>query len=111
MRLLVDDLEHGFAEGADELLRINRPDAADHARAEIFLDPLDRRWRRSLQERGFEMDAMRPIVNPRPARLDELAGRDHRGRANDGDEIALPAGFDTQNAEAVLGVMERDAVD
>jgi hypothetical protein len=31
--------------------------------------------------------------------------------ANEGDEIALAAGFDTQNAEAVLGVMERDAVD
>jgi hypothetical protein len=31
--------------------------------------------------------------------------------ANDGDEIALVAGFDAQNAEAVLEVMERDAVD
>jgi hypothetical protein len=30
--------------------------------------------------------------------------------ANEGDEIALAAGFDTQNAEAVLGVVERDPV-
>jgi hypothetical protein len=44
---------------------------------------------------------MRAVVDPRPARLDELAGRDHCGMANEGDEIALAAGFDTQNAEAV----------
>jgi hypothetical protein len=31
MRLLLDDIEHGFAEGSYELLRIDRPDAADHA--------------------------------------------------------------------------------
>jgi hypothetical protein len=31
--------------------------------------------------------------------------------ANDGDEIALAAGFDAEHAEAVLGVMEGDAVD
>jgi hypothetical protein len=39
--LLLDDVEHGLAEGAHELLRINRPDAADHPGAEIFFDPLD----------------------------------------------------------------------
>jgi hypothetical protein len=49
-RLLLDDIEHGFAEGAHELLCIDRPDAADHARAEILLDPLDRGGRRSLEE-------------------------------------------------------------
>ena len=31
--------------------------------------------------------------------------------SDDGDEIALATSFDTQNAEAVLGVVERDAVD
>src|ERR1700758_5615440 len=65
-RLLLDDLEHGFAEGAGEGVRVDRPETADHPGAEIFLDPLDRRWRRSLQERGFELDAMRGslIQNP-----------------------------------------------
>ena len=28
-----------------------------------------------------------------------------------GDQIARASGFDTQNAEAVLGIVERDAVD
>ena len=50
---------------------------------------------------------MRAVVDPAPACLDELAGRDHRGM----DEIALTSCFDSQHAEAVLGVMEGDAVD
>jgi hypothetical protein len=31
--------------------------------------------------------------------------------ADDGDRIALPARFDPQRAEAVLRIVERDAVD
>src|SRR5262249_20416334 len=110
-RLLLDDLEHGFAENAHELLRIDRADAADHAGAEIFLDPLDCRRCRGLKERGPELDTVSPIVDPGPARLDELAGRDYRGMAEDGDDIPLTAGFDPQDAEAVLVVVERDALD
>src|SRR6202022_933934 len=37
-RLLLDDVEHGVAESAHQLLGVDRPDAADHARAEILLD-------------------------------------------------------------------------
>src|SRR5712671_1781544 len=40
-----------------------------------------------------------------------LANRDHRRVAEDGDQVALPAGFDTQDAEAVLVVVEGDALD
>jgi hypothetical protein len=54
---------------------------------------------------------MGAVVDPGAIRLDELTGRDHRRMAKDGDQIALAAGFDTQNTEAVLGVVERDAVD
>jgi len=109
--LLLDDVEHGFPEGAHELLRINRPNATNHAGAEIFLDPLDCRRCRSLEERGAKLDAMRAVIGPRPARLDELACRDHRRMADEGDEIALAAGFDPQHAKAVLGVVERDPID
>ena len=57
------------------------------------------------------MDTVRAVIGPGPARLNELAGRDHRGMADEGDEIALTASFNPQHAEAVLGVMEGDAVD
>src|SRR5260370_22868464 len=110
-RLLLDDVEHGIAKGPHELLRIDRPDTADHAGAEIFLDPLNRRWRRSLEERGFELDTVGAVVDPASARLDELAGRDHCGVAEDRDQVALPAGFDAEHAEPVLFVVERDALD
>jgi len=110
-RLLLDDVEHGFAEGAHELLRIHRPDPADHPGPEIFLDPLNRRWGRSLEERGLELDTVGMVVDPGPARPDELAGRDHRGVAENRDQVALPASFDPQDAEAVLRVMECDALD
>jgi hypothetical protein len=108
--LLFDDVEHGFAEGAHELLRIDRPDAADHAGAQIFLDPLDRRRRNGFEELSFELDAMRAIVDPAAINLDELADRDHSGVADEGDETALAACPDSQHAKAVLGLLERDAV-
>src|SRR5215813_14116319 len=54
---------------------------------------------------------MRAVVDPGSAHLDELASRDHSGVAKDGDQVALAAGFDTQNAEAVLRVVEGHPVD
>src|SRR6266436_4057214 len=71
------DLEHGIAESAHQLPRVDRPDATDHARAEILLDPLGRRRRCGLEERGFELDAVGAVIDPDSARLNELAGRDH----------------------------------
>ena len=43
--------------------------------------------------------------------MDELAGRNHRGVAENRDQVALTAGLDTQDAEAVLVVVEGDALD
>ena len=38
----LDDVEDLFPKGFDHFLGIDRPDAADHSRAQIFLDPVDR---------------------------------------------------------------------
>ena len=73
-RFLLDDVEHGLAKGAHELLGIDGPDAADHARAEVLLDPLDRRRRRDLEKRGSELNAVNAVIHPGPACLNELAG-------------------------------------
>jgi hypothetical protein len=54
---------------------------------------------------------MRPVIDPGAVRLDELAGRDHRRVTENGDQVALPAGFDAQHAEPVLFVVEGDALD
>src|SRR5262249_5174060 len=47
-RLLFDDVKHCLTESAYELLCVDRSNAAEHTGGEIFLDPLDRRRRRSL---------------------------------------------------------------
>ena len=36
-----DDVEDLLSKGLDHLLGVDRPDAPDHARAQIFLDPVD----------------------------------------------------------------------
>src|ERR1700730_13367052 len=109
-RLLDAIIEDGLIEDTRDV-RVDRPDNADHARAEIFLDPLNRRRRRSLEERGSELDAMRAVVDPGSARLDELTGRDHRSVAENRDLVSLPAGFNRQDGEAVLLVVVGDALD
>jgi len=65
---------------------------------------------RRLEERSPELNTVSAVVDPGAARLDELAGRDHRGMAKDGDQVALAARLDPQHAEPVLLVVERDAL-
>ena len=62
--LLLDDVEHGLAEGRDQLLGVHRADAADHAGAEILLDALQRGRRGRLQEGGLELQAVGAVVDP-----------------------------------------------
>jgi hypothetical protein len=45
------------------------------------------------------LDAVGTVVDPGPTCLDELAGRDHCGVADDGDQVALSASFGAQHAE------------
>jgi hypothetical protein len=46
-----------------------------------------------------------------PARLHGLPCRDRRAVAENRDQVALPAGFDTHDAEAVLVVVKGDPLD
>ena len=57
------------------------------------------------------MDSVRAVIDPGSARLNELAGRDHRRVTEDGDQVALAAGFDVQHAEPVFFVVKGDALD
>jgi len=53
---------------------------------------------------------MRAVVLPRPARLNELAGGNHRRVAANGDQIALTPRLHPQYAEPGLLVVEGDAL-
>jgi hypothetical protein len=54
---------------------------------------------------------MRAVVDPAPAGLDELAGRDHRRVTEDGYQVVLAAGFDAQDTGPILFVVKSDALD
>ena len=110
-RRLLDDVEDLLAERLDQLLGVDRADALDHARGEVLLDPLGGSGRCRSQEIGAELHAMCPIVDPPAARLDELAGADRRGMADDGDQIALAARLHPQDTEAAVLVVEGDPLD
>jgi hypothetical protein len=109
--VLFDHIEHGLAECLDQLLGIDRADAADHARTEIFLDPLQRGRQRGAQESGAELHAVGAVIDPVPGRLQEFAGRDAGGMADDGNQVPVAARLDAQNAEPVLGIVERHPLD
>jgi hypothetical protein len=67
----------------------DRADAVAHTGAEIFLDALGRRRQHLLEKRGSKLDAMRAVVLPLPARLDELRAEIIAALAKHGDQITL----------------------
>ena len=79
--------------------------------AEVLLDALGRGRRRRAEKMGAKLYTVRPVVDPPPARLHELAGADGRSVADDRDQIAMAACLDPQHAEAALLVVEGDALD
>jgi hypothetical protein len=52
---------------------------------------------------------MGAVIDPFARCGGPLAGRDHRGMPNLGDQFAVAARLDLQNAEAVLVIVVRDA--
>jgi hypothetical protein len=92
-------------------LAVDRPDPADHARAEILLNALERRGWCRTQKARLELEPVGAVVYPCARRLDELAGADRRRVSNDSDQVALASRLDTQDTEAVVGIVERDPLD
>ena len=110
-RLRLDDVEHLLTERPDHLPGIDRPDAADHAGAEVFLDTLDRRGLRGAHKARLELLTMGAVIDPFPRCGDPLPGRDHGSVADDRHEIAMAACLDAQNAKPVIGIVERHSLD
>ena len=105
-RRTLDDIEDLVAERLNEPFGIDRADASDHARGEVFLHALDRGRLRGFQELRPELQPVRAVILPGPARRHPFAGRDRRRMAKDGDQVLLPAHFHAQHAKAVLLVVK-----
>ena len=58
-----------------------------------------------------ELLTMRAVVGPFAGYGDPFPGGDRRGMSDDRHQVAMAARLDPQNAKAVLGIMERDALD
>ena len=95
-RLLFDQFEHRVTERPDQLPGVDRTDAADHARAQIPLDALQRGRRAGLQEGGLELQPVGAIVDPCAAHLHPFAGGDGGGMPDHGDQVALATRLDPQ---------------
>ena len=89
--LLLDDVEHAFSEGADQLAGIDRADASDGAGGEVFFHALGGRWRRKAEEARLELLTVRAVVDPLAGRRYPFAGGYHGGVAHYGDQVAVPA--------------------
>ena len=110
-RLGLDDIEHLLAERPDQLAGVDRADAPDHAGAEILLDALDRGRLGGAHEARLELLAVGAVVDPLARGGDPLPRSHHGGMADHGDQVAMPPRLRPQDAEAVLRVVEGDALD
>ena len=107
----LDDLEGVHPEGSDDALGHGRPNAAHLARGQVLLDALGPGRRGGLQNFGLELEPMRAVADPDAACGDPLPGRNSRRMANDCHKVTLAARVDFQDREAVLGIVESDALD
>ena len=106
-----NDVEDLVAECLDHALGVGRPDSPDHPGGEIFLNSLGGRWGRCFQEPGLELLAMVSVVDPLASDRDPFPSGNRRGVADDGDKVAMTARLHAQDAEAILLIVERHALD
>lgn len=58
----------------------------------------------------LELQTVIAVIQPDTGGRDPFPRGNHRGVTDDRDQIAVPSGFDAQDAESVLGVVEGDAL-
>jgi len=99
LRGLFYDVEHVNAKGFDQLFGKMRPDALDHAGAEIFLNPFQSRGLHDLELGSLELQPVGTVVDPVSKALNVLARCHRRGGADDRGQVALAAHLDAQHTE------------
>lgn len=109
--LALDDVEHVLAKRRHQLLCVDRADAFDHSRAEVLLEPLERRRDGCADCLRLELEPVLAVVDPDARRLDMLTGADRGSVPNHGHEVALSTGFDPEDAIAGLDAVEGNALD
>ena len=98
-------------EGAHELPGVDRADTPDHSRGQVLFDAFGRCRCGGAQESGLELLAVGAVVDPFPCCCDPLAGGNGRGVADHRHQFPVSARLGPKDAEAVLGIVEGDALD
>lgn len=109
--LLLDDVENLLAKLAHQFLGVDRADALDHAAPQILLDAFLGGRRSAGEHDGAELETKLAVLDPASFGGQPFSGADGRKRANDGDQVAVPLGFDLEHAKTVLLVKEGNALD
>ena len=109
--LCLDRIEYLFAEGAHKLLGVDWSNAAYHARAEVFLDAVERRRLRGLQKLRLKLLAVGAIVDPLARRRNPLTGRDDRSMPDHRNQFPVSTCLDPQDAKAGFIVVKSHALD
>ena len=91
VRRCLDDVEHLVAEGAHELLGVDRANTADHAGREVLLDAVGRIGERGTEKSRLELLAVGAVVDPFARGGDPLTGRNGCGMADNGHNVTMPA--------------------
>ena len=106
-------LDHGKnvrPESLQNSLGENRADPLDHPAAQIFLNSFGRVGRHGLEHRGFQLQSVFPIPDPRSFGGQPFAGIGRRQGADDGDQIAVSADFHLEDRKAAFFVEVRNAI-
>ena len=111
LRARVEDLQRPLAEVIHDPAREGGAQLADQPRAEVARDGVELRRRAHVRGLRPELRAVPRVGLPAPAEGQRLPRLDRRQRADDGDRLAPPAGPHAHHAEAVLRVIEGDALD
>ena len=111
LRLALDHIEDLLAERPHQLAGVDRADTPDHARAKILLDAFDRGRFRGADEARPELLAVGAVVHPFSGARNPLPGRHHGGVADNRDQVAMPPRPGPEHTEAVLWIVEGDALD
>ena len=98
-------------ERVDDSLRELRTDAANHSRAEIFLDAFSCGRRGGFEKFGFELQPVGAIGRPNADGVDELSRRYRGGMPDDRDEVTFAARLHLQHGEAIFLIVKSHPFD
>jgi len=98
--LCLDRIEHLFTEGTHQLFGVDWSNAAYHARAEVFLDAVERRRLRGLQKLRLKLLAVDAIVDPLARRRNPLTGGNDCSVPDHRNQFPVPTCLDPQDAKS-----------